>query len=174
VRGVRRTLVESILLGSFRPDRQGHLLLEETLPVECPLEGASDGEQAAWRNLVTAQLAYRDSGAVNPWQFASLVRLFHHACSEPKRDVFLLKWSLSWGPWGSVMRDGVTPAGEPRFAEDELREAWEEWAQYERPAWKTGEWDETTWAHRHFVLGEEPVAAFQRCRELGVAVKEAL
>jgi hypothetical protein len=135
------------------------------LPAECPLEHKTDREQVAWRELVTAHTAYRDSGAVNPWAFARLVRQFHRVCSEQERDdLFLLKWSLAFGPWRSVLRDeGVTPAREPSFTDDELADAWK-WAQHEPPPWRTGEWDETTWAYRRYVLGEDAVTAFRECR----------
>jgi hypothetical protein len=99
LRGVRRSLVESILLGSFRPDRQGRLLLDDALPDVCPLEDVDEGTHRAWRQLVTAQVAYRDSGAVNPWAFAALIRRFHRAVENAQpEDSFLLRWSLAFGP----------------------------------------------------------------------------
>jgi len=108
------------------------VLLDEPLPAVCPLEDANENTQRAWRNMVTAQIAARDSGVVNPWSFSSLIRAFHQTLeyAEDDEDEFLLRWSLFFGPWRSVKRDSFEPHGEPRFTLEELGKAWL-WAQHE-------------------------------------------
>src|SRR6478735_10426096 len=118
MRGVRKSLVASIMDGSFRPDRQGRLLLEELLPEGCPLEEVSPEVARAWRNLVTAQQAFMDSGAPNPWQFATLVRQFHGALRQGTTVDSMERFRAE-----SALRVGPYPA-----CPDELLERhWREW-----------------------------------------------
>jgi hypothetical protein len=168
-RGRKRPLVEAILVGTFRPDRQGRLLLEEQLPEECPLEDVSEGARQAWRNLVTAQAAYRDSGAVNPWQFASLVRFFHSAARETAKteefERFRLTWALNFGPWRFVQSsDGLSPGGKRRYTEKQLAAAWR-WAKYQPASTNFPDWDETTWAFHRYRRRLGAVEAFRAARQ---------
>jgi len=139
-RGRKQPLVEAILVGSFRPDRQGRLLLEETLPEECPLENGSPAGARAWRDLVTAQRGYQDTGAVNPWAFAALVRAFHAAqrtsTTADSHDRWLALSALWIGP----------TRGHP---DEALVEHWNTWAS------NAEEWADhpDTYANWRFVKG---------------------
>jgi hypothetical protein len=128
MRGKRTSLVESVLDGSFRPDRHGRRLLEETLPEECPLENVSLEGARAWRDLVTGQRGYQDAGAVNPWAFARLVRALHgtlrHGEVVSGVDHFRVE---------SALRIGSYPA----LPDEVLEPHWREWASLE-------EWDDPT------------------------------
>src|SRR5436190_14633973 len=134
MRGKRTTLVESILVGSFRPDRHGSRLLSEPLPEECPLEDVSPGGVRTWRDLVTAQRAYMDARLPNPWAFARLVRLFH---AEGRQDTTVD--SMERFRVDSALRIGPYPA----CPDELLARHWQEWAHLE-------EWEETHYAFWRF------------------------
>jgi hypothetical protein len=161
MKGRKQALVEAILTGAFRPDRQGGLLLGEPLPAELPVEGCEDA-RAAWRTLVEAQARGRESGAPDPWGFAGLVRELHGAfgvaatLSEVER--FQVGFALLAGPWRGTGRGG-RGCGPRRFTDEELERHWRTWARFDR------EWDESTWGYWRFEEGLDEQEAFAIARE---------
>ena len=161
-KGRKQRLLEAVLTASFRPDRQGRLLLDEPLPEELPVAGSADA-RAAWGRLVEAQGRYRKLGAPDPWGFAELVRKLHRELSAGEispMQRFQLLSALSFGPWRITTSDG-SPWGEPSYSDEELRGHWERWARFEEPA-PGREWSERDWAVQRHERGLEPVEAFMR------------
>jgi hypothetical protein len=167
VKGRKQALVEAILTGAFRPDRQGGLLLGEPLPAELPVDGCEDA-RAAWRALVEAQARGRESGAPDPWSFAGLVRSLHAAFGDAatlsELERFQAMLALTFGPWRCVDAKG-RGVGPRRFTDAELEQHWQ-WARLGPASRFRDEWNEEDWGYRRFVLGETPGVAFKACRRL--------
>jgi len=158
-KGRKQRLLEAVLTASFRPDRQGRLLLDEALPASLPITG-NDEAHAAWAALVKAQERYTELGAPDPWGFSGLVRKLHTELASGEvtsEERFRLLCSLSFGPWRLVASEGV-PWGEPTHSDEELRRHWE-WARFEEPS-PSREWSERDWGWQRFVHGLEPKKAF--------------
>jgi hypothetical protein len=157
--GTRRTLLESVLDGSFRPDRQGRLVITERLPAELPIEGSSEAACSAWDQLLEEQEQARELGSVNPWRFSVAVRRLHSALAvdvmrvESERrhvEIILTVGPLEIHPDAESDSPWVDHARP--FTEARLRAEWDEWAH-------ELEWDATAWAYWRFVRGFSAKAA---------------
>jgi hypothetical protein len=142
--------VEAVLTASFRPDRQGPLLLGELLPVELPVEGGESARDA-WERLVDAQARGQESGVPDPWGFAALVRKLHAAltddslCPAKRRHVlFYLSYGPTFLPGEGGVRDTYIKWAWG-FDEVQLREEWDSWASAAQ------EWTELDWCYWRFV-----------------------
>ncbi len=159
-RSRRQSLVGAVLAASFRPDRQGRLLLSERLPERLPVPG-NERAREAWAGIVQAQARCRENGVVDAYGFAGLVRTLHRelAAGEVTSEVrFRVLTALAFGPW-KITTSGGLPWGEPLRPDDELRGHWERWARHEPPS-PAREWGEADWAVQRFEKGLDAVEAF--------------
>ena len=158
-RSRKQSLLAAVLAQSFRPDRQGRLLLSERLPERLPVPG-NERAREAWAGIVQAQARYRENGAADTYGFSRLVRALHRelAASEiPSLERFVILDCLAFGPWRVTSPAG--PVGEPLRSDEELHAHWEGWAKLEQPS-PAREWGEADWAVQRFEKGLDAVEAF--------------